>query len=563
MILRTLHFQRLIIIFFLCCAHSVISQNINLDSIYYKKCQEYRYSNPDSVLYYSDKLNASKNTCLKFRGRVYATMAHYDRGDYKASEQTCLAILDSLQSVTDANICFTEIKYESLGRLFWIKKNTGKLEEALKLLIEKQQVLTSYDKTQEGYVKRVLIDKYNMALIKKALGLNDEAISILKDTDRIYEGFGDIVLLKRNKSMLLNASSALNTLGDIYLESSKKSSKYLDSARSSYTKAYNVARKFNPPHENTETLYQLRLATVLIKEEEFSNALDLVNRYSKNQKLYNSTQNINYLKAIIFYNLNQADSSIHYCSNFLSYERQTASTESNKIAILNILAEAYKSVQKIDSAYKYSALAMDELNDLNQKRSEANNSNYLYDFNKVRTLNKRILFQEKEKKNRLIFFFCLIATSLLIVTYYMYRKRKKQTNLLDDIKHQVSPIKKEYSINEGLENEIMAKLLKFENSHAYLDQRLSLQTLAKSFNTNSSYLSSIINEKKGKHFKQYIGELRIDYLVETLKSTPKLREYTIQALAQEVGYTNASSFTRAFKKHIGMTPSDFLKSLED
>ena len=38
--------------------------------------------------------------------------------------------------------------------------------------------------------------------------------------------------------------------------------------------------------------------------------------------------------------------------------------------------------------------------------------------------------------------------------------------------------------------------------------------------------------------------------------------YSIQALAEELGYTNASAFTRAFKKQIGVTPSVFLKSLD-
>ena len=41
----------------------------------------------------------------------------------------------------------------------------------------------------------------------------------------------------------------------------------------------------------------------------------------------------------------------------------------------------------------------------------------------------------------------------------------------------------------------------------------------------------------------------------------KYRNYTIKSLAEEVGYTNASAFTRAFKKYKGNTPSDFIKCL--
>jgi AraC-like DNA-binding protein len=47
-----------------------------------------------------------------------------------------------------------------------------------------------------------------------------------------------------------------------------------------------------------------------------------------------------------------------------------------------------------------------------------------------------------------------------------------------------------------------------------------------------------------------------------LKEEKRFRNYTIQSLAEEVGYTNASAFTRAFKKHKRISPSEFIKSLK-
>ena len=94
-----------------------------------------------------------------------------------------------------------------------------------------------------------------------------------------------------------------------------------------------------------------------------------------------------------------------------------------------------------------------------------------------------------------------------------------------------------------------------------MHSEFNINVLAKKLNTNTSYLSYIINTVKNKSFKQYITELKIDFLLEKLKEEKKYRNYTIKSLAEEIGYTNASAFTRAFKKHKGITPSEYIKSL--
>ena len=75
-------------------------------------------------------------------------------------------------------------------------------------------------------------------------------------------------------------------------------------------------------------------------------------------------------------------------------------------------------------------------------------------------------------------------------------------------------------------------------------------------------MSYIINKVKGQTFKQYFTELRIKFLIKKLDEDKNYRKYTIKFLAEEIGYTNASAFARAFKKHKGITPSEYIKSLE-
>lgn len=46
--------------------------------------------------------------------------------------------------------------------------------------------------------------------------------------------------------------------------------------------------------------------------------------------------------------------------------------------------------------------------------------------------------------------------------------------------------------------------------------------------------------------------------------TKKLvKKYSIEGIAKEVGYKSAYAFSRAFKKHIKITPSEFIKNLKN
>lgn len=131
---------------------------------------------------------------------------------------------------------------------------------------------------------------------------------------------------------------------------------------------------------------------------------------------------------------------------------------------------------------------------------------------------------------------------------------------------QVNPLKEsltEKSIPENIEKEILAKLKKFESSEKYLNSKLSLSLLAAQLNTNTNYLSEIINTHKGKNFNTYINELRIDYICAKILNDPKYRNYKIAYLAEECGFSSHSVFSAVFKNTTGISPSSFLKQSAD
>lgn len=82
---------------------------------------------------------------------------------------------------------------------------------------------------------------------------------------------------------------------------------------------------------------------------------------------------------------------------------------------------------------------------------------------------------------------------------------------------------------------------------------LSLNYLSERFNMNWKTLSKLFREETGQKFVDYLIELRMNHARKLLEETL----LPVQDIATEVGYSNAISFGRMFKKLMGMSPGDY------
>ncbi|WP_435579285.1 helix-turn-helix domain-containing protein [Gilvibacter sp.] len=174
--------------------------------------------------------------------------------------------------------------------------------------------------------------------------------------------------------------------------------------------------------------------------------------------------------------------------------------------------------------------------------------------------------QGREKRKQLFTGFLLLL-SLGATGYYFWKQRQYKKRFATIVKDGLTPNIEESSkqkrneISAEIVEDILKKLERFESKHQFTRGDVSLQSVAKRFNTNSSYLSKVVNLKKDKNFSQYISELRITYAVDQLQYNPRFRKYTIKAIAEEVGFGNAQSFSKAFKARTGLHPSYFIRNL--
>lgn len=98
----------------------------------------------------------------------------------------------------------------------------------------------------------------------------------------------------------------------------------------------------------------------------------------------------------------------------------------------------------------------------------------------------------------------------------------------------------------------------FSEKKPYANPDLTLDDLANSLEVHPNYLSQVINSKEKKNFYELINEKRIEEFI-NLTSDPSNNQFTLLALAYDCGFNSKASFNRNFKKHTGLTPSEYLK----
>ena len=87
----------------------------------------------------------------------------------------------------------------------------------------------------------------------------------------------------------------------------------------------------------------------------------------------------------------------------------------------------------------------------------------------------------------------------------------------------------------------------------------SLQTLARLAGSNTKYVSAAISSTAYGSFKSMLNEYRTREACRRL-ADERYQAYTIQAVAETVGYVSVNNFIIQFKKYTGMTPSVYRKN---
>jgi DNA-binding response OmpR family regulator len=92
-----------------------------------------------------------------------------------------------------------------------------------------------------------------------------------------------------------------------------------------------------------------------------------------------------------------------------------------------------------------------------------------------------------------------------------------------------------------------------------LKSKVNIDELSKKLFISKSTLDKKIRKHSYKNITQYIREFKLDYAMTLID----LGEKNIQFLVDETGFSSFSYFSTSFKAYLGMTPTDYIKSIQN
>ncbi|MFA5299027.1 MAG: helix-turn-helix domain-containing protein [Lutibacter sp.] len=311
-------------------------------------------------------------------------------------------------------------------------------------------------------------------------------------------------------------------------------------------------------------------------QNNFETALDSLNKSFQYKKSQNSLLNYHYYLGNIYWKQHNDEKAFFHFSKADSIYNETQDVVPEIRDIQEYFVSYYKKNNDINNQLKYidRLLYIDSITKYNYKNL---NETLIkkYDTPILIAEKQQIIntLRQSERKSSLIILGLIAVFSIaLAFTLRFYKKQriyKERFNelLLIDRKEVLNKetVKNTSDELQGISNEVVNSVLlalqEFENSHSFLDNSITLNRLSKTFNTNSNYLSKIINFYKKQNFSSYISDLRIDYCIEQLITNKTYRKYSIKALSFELGFNNAESFSKAFYKKTGIYPSYFISKI--
>ncbi|MCD9855814.1 AraC family transcriptional regulator [Epilithonimonas sp. JDS] len=181
--------------------------------------------------------------------------------------------------------------------------------------------------------------------------------------------------------------------------------------------------------------------------------------------------------------------------------------------------------------------------------------------------------------------FLLLGLAIVagILVYVLFKRHKKEKSTLDKylslqermrthsyvgLESSISAVNpapevcddKKTHITEVIKEDILRKLKRFEDKKQFTQKGLTIQKLAIQLETNTNYLSHVINEQKGMNFNKYLGDLRIRYITRMLFEKNIYLNYTIDSLAKECGIASRQNFSDLFFEINGIRPTDFIRN---
>ena len=506
-------------------------------------------TNPKKVHNYCDTLLlVAKQLPLSYTGTALQTkaMAYYYEKDYINALQYELKALDKIDQKKDPYTYYKSIY--SIGLVYFHIQDYNKAYTYFNKARRYFESGTKYNHAQ-GYFKSIYREAFSLFYLKnfkESAGLVQKAFAkqhLLKAKDIDY----NIPYLQYVQALNLSHKKKYSESNQLLLENISAIKAINDFANEANAYYYIGQNYLNLNNKVQAVLYFKKIDTIF-SSKHYSN-MEIKEAYTHlityYKELNNPTQELLYTNKLIAV-MNYLQKEYKLLSNSLHYNFDVSSLLAHK--------------QRLESDIKQKQTVTKYITILATVLIMALILGIIYNYRKKKEFHKNYLdlLQQRKIKNTAILadtqkVTTEPATSLLVAT----NTNSGSTYLINDDE----PTNTTKESNDKAYGKLIPLLNDFEKKHGFLNKDLNLNDLAQQWNTNRTYLSECINTHKGKPFIDYIHNLRILYFLDEVEKNKNWRKLKIQAIADQLGFSSARSFSSAFLKETGMSPSFYLQKL--
>ncbi len=477
--------------------------------------------------------------------------------------------------------------YNYRGLTEWRRKNFGEAlsnyQEGIKLSMKTSDVI------------QIVKFKSNIALVNDQVGNYALAIKNLRQNSDFLDKNESLYEKDQFQNSKSNIYTNLGNVYEGYYMKNRDKVVLLDSAEYFYKRAVTYSQNYI---DNKMTAI-LNLGNIYLVKKDVKNAerayFDIA-MYAKQNSDETYYKIANYNLGELYYTQKKYDKSLVFLKKIDSMALKEKKIDNTYFQSNYIQAKIYSIKNEPELAFKHSKLYLDAYEKYEgELREEALEVNY-----KLGTANlsdEMISIQEKYKYEVLwnkalkVFYVILVVAIVFFLIKNIRDKnkaQKKMNALIEEFKANLEKkeiekaiekpvvvleevpeledalLKKEnanLSIDEAKENKIVEKLLALEEKLEYLNADFTLSYVAKKIKTNTTYLSYVVNKRFGKSFGEYSNELKINYVINQMITNHLYRKYSTQAIAESVGFKNAVSFAKSFRKRTGVSPAQFANNI--
>lgn len=555
-LLREVSHSFLLLLVCLCCSCEDVTVDTDIEKKDYNEIDNMfsdAKTKQEKIFFAECFLEKAKN-----ENNISRTLQAYRMLSVTHTDEYVLAYSDSIIAMTikNPNTYYPAIAYEKKGDFYYQKRV---YQRALDNYLQFYNYAKKFN--QKGMMASA---NYNLGVVKRRTENTKEALELYRKNYSYCKENKE----KINARKYLNSISALaNIFNDI---------EQVDSAN--YYNVLGYKESVSLQQESYKNHFGFNQGVTHFYKKAYQTAIDSISKYIP---YFENVQDDDKLVFIYYYS-GEVYSAINQQQKAVEYYKKVDSIFQKTQSIFPITRKAYV---RLDTYYKNKNDLENQLVYKNQmirvdsilKADELYLNKLIfkgYDIPKLKAEKENLRSQkqrQKEKFNTIVILLVVVVLLLGIGFTIQYRKQKVYELRFKDAinssktknKTQNQPKKEQkIAVPEDVIDDILQKLVTFEQEAAYTSNEITLNSLAKEFATNPNYLSKIVNHYKKCSFSNYINHLRIEYAIEQLKNNPTYIRYTIKAIATEVGFNNVQSFSKAFYNIKGIKPSYFIRQLK-